>query len=138
MPYDAFVVDGSQLTVTISASATAVPGVTSLSFSGAQKNEVEYTAISDTAKKYKGGKPDYGSCTFDLAWDPADAVHQYLLARFNSAGSTDTWGLTCSDTGAAAIAFSGSLMEWNMSFEKDNIAKVSCRTKLSGAMSVTP
>lgn len=138
MPYDAFVVDGSQLKVTIAASPTLIPGVMNLSFSGAQKTEIEHTAISDTAKKYKGGKPDYGNCTFDIAWDPADAAHQYLLTQFNSAGSTDAWTLTCSDTGAASVTFSGSLMEWNMSFEKDNVAKVGCRVKLSGGLTVTP
>jgi hypothetical protein len=138
MPYDAFVVDGTELKVTISATPTLIPGVQSFSGPSGSKPQIEYTAISDTAAKFKAGKPDYGSVQFQIAWDPADAAHQHLLSQFNTAGSTDAWTITCSDAGDASITFSGSVDGWEWSFDKDNVAMVDVSVRLSGAVTVTP
>jgi hypothetical protein len=138
MPYDAFVVDGTQLKVTISASPTLIPGVQSFSGPTGTKTTIEYTAISDTAKKKKGGKPDFGTVTFTIAWDPADTTHAYLLTAYNTAGSTDTFTILCSDAGAATMVFSGSVTGFAWKFDKDAVSLVDVTVEVSGAVVVTP
>jgi hypothetical protein len=138
MPYDAFVVDGTQLKVTITATPTLIQGVQSFSGPTGSKPEIEYTSISDTAAKFKAGKPDFGTISFQIAWDPAEAAHAHLLTSFNTAGSTDAWTITCSDVGAAAITFNAAVNGWSWSFDKDAVAMVDVSARLSGVATVTP
>ena len=138
MPYDAFVVDGSQVKVTISSTPTLIPGVRTAGFSGSTKPTIEYTAISDTAAKFKTGRPDFGSFNFTIAYDPADTTHQYLLTRYATAGTTDAWTITLSDAGAAAVTFNGSMQTFDLQLEGQQVGLVSCTVKLDGAITVTP
>ena len=133
-----FVVDGTQLQVTIAATPTNIPGVQSFTGPSGTKTEIEYTAISDTSKQFYGGKPDYGTVQFQIAWDPANAAHAHLLTSYTTAGSTDAWTITCSDSGDATITFSGSVTGFAWSFERDNVALVDVTVKVSGDVTVTP
>jgi hypothetical protein len=133
-----FVTDGTELQISISAVYTLIPGVQSFSGPSGSKPQIEYTAISDTAAQFLAGKPDYGSIQFQVAWDPTNAAHQRLLSQFNTAGSTDSFKIVCSDSGDAEIAFGGSVDGWEWSFDKDNVALVDVSVKLSGAVTVTP
>jgi hypothetical protein len=137
MAYDAFVVDGSQLQYMSGTTAVNVPGVLTMGFSGGGKTEIEYTAISDTAAKFKGGKPNYGSFNFELAYDPTDAAHSHVLAQYGSAGSTDQWKILLTDQSTGTVSFNGSVMEFNLDLAKDSIGKASARVKLDGAWSYT-
>lgn len=138
MPYDWFVTDGTQLALKINNVFTNVPGVQNLDGPSGTKTEIEGTALSDTAKSFKGGKPDYGSVTFDLAWDPADTTHAAILDSYKTAGSVDDWQITFPDAGAAAAAFSGAVMEFAWKLAKDSPGLVSVRVKCSGEVTVTP
>jgi len=138
MPYDPFVTDGTKLQVKISSTFSDIEGVEDLDGPGITKSQIEYTALSDTAKKFKGGKPDNGEVTFNLAWDPADTVHTHLLTSAQTAGSTDEFKIVCSDPGATEIAFSGNVSGWKHTFNKENVARIAVTIKLSGPFTVTP
>jgi hypothetical protein len=138
MPYSAFSSQGTQLAVKISAAFTPVPGVEGLSGPTGTKQQIEVTALSDTAAKYVAGLPDYGDVTFNLFWDPADTTHQQLLTSYTTANSTNDFQITCSDAGAAIVAFTGQVTGWKWSFGKGAAGMVDVTVKVSGNVTVTP
>ncbi len=138
MPYSAFAVQGTALQVKIGAAFTTIPGVEGLSGPTGTKQQIEVTAMNDTAAKFVAGLPDYGEVSFRLFWDPADQTHQHLLTSYNTANATDDFKIVCSDAGQAEVAFSGQVTGWNMSLEKGQAATVEVTIKVSGNVTVTP
>lgn len=84
MAYNPSSAAGTQLLYSTSSplSYSLLEGVQGITNSGAQKNDIEYTAISDTSKKFMPDLPDLGELQFDLAWDPSNAGHAALYANF--------------------------------------------------------
>lgn len=138
MPYSAFAVQGTQLQVKIGSAFTTVPGVEGLSGPTGSKQQIDVTAINDTAAKFVSGLPDYGEVSFRLFWDPSDNTHQHLLTSYQTPNSTDDFKLICSDAGAAEVQFSGQVTGWKWSFEKGQAATVEVTVKVSGNVTVTP
>lgn len=138
MPYSAFAVQGTALQVKISAAFVTVPGVEGLSGPTGTKQQIEVTAMNDTAAKFVSGLPDYGEVTFRLYWDPSDSAHQHLLTSYQTPNSTDEFKLVCSDAGAAEVLFNGQVTGWQWSFEKGQAATVEVTIKVSGNVTVTP
>lgn len=138
MPYSAFGVQGTALQVKISNAFVLVPGVEGLSGPTGTKQQIEVTAMNDTAAKFVAGLPDYGEVTFRLYWDPSDSTHQYLLSSYTTPNSTDDFKIVCSDAGAAEVAFSGQVTGWKWSFEKGQAATAEVTVKVSGNVTVTP
>jgi len=139
MPYDASTTAGTQLKLDISSTYTNVPGVLSIQGSGAQKTKIEYTALSDTGKKFKGGIPEYGELSIEVAWDPSDTVHQALLTAAQTSNSTSNIKVICSDTGAAEVAYTGGYFDApQFGWEKDAINKITFKYVCAGAPVVTP
>jgi hypothetical protein len=138
MPYSAFAVQGSALAVKIVSTFTAIPGVEGLSGPTGTKQQIEVTAMNDTAAKFVSGLPDYGDVTFKLFWDPADTTHQKLLTSYQTANSTDEFQVTCSDVGAATVVFTGAVTGWKWDLQKGAAASVDVTVKVSGAVVVTP
>lgn len=137
MAYDAFVVDGSQLQYMSGTTAVNVPGVVTMGFSGGKKTTIDYTAISDTARKKKGGKPDYGQFNFELAYDPADSAHEHFRSQYASAGSTDQFKIVLTTNPAKTVQFNGSITAFDMSLAGDSIGKATGTIDLDGAWSFT-
>jgi hypothetical protein len=133
-----FAVAGSKLQVSISSVFTDIPGIENLQGPSGSKEEIDITAINDTAKAFIGGMPDFGQLTFKMAWDPANAAHQYLLTRYNTANVTDSWKIVCSDSGLAEIAFSGAVTGFQWDFSRGAAASVNVTVKISGAATVSP
>lgn len=138
MPYSAFSTQGTNLAVKIAAAFTTIPGVEGLSGPTGTKQQIEVTALNDTAAKFVAGLPDYGDVTFTLYWDPADTTHQKLLTSYQTANSTDDFKITCSDAGAAEVAFTGQVTGWKWNLNKGAAASVEVTVKVSGNVTVTP
>lgn len=138
MPYAASATAGTQLQIN-DTTYKLIEGVQSISGPTAAKTTIETTALSDTAKKFVAGMPDYGEMTVELAWDPADAVHQVLQTKFATANATADFKIICPDAGAAEIAFTGaSVVGFPFAFEKDSFLKRTVTIKLSGNVTITP
>lgn len=137
MAYAAWSTAGMTLGVTISSVITTIPGVENISVSPGQKPQIDTTAISDTASSSVVGVQAPGTLTFNVMWDPGNAVHQYLLMVYNIAGSVnDTWTVTCQDAGDAVMTFTGYVQDFALTFDKNGTAKAAISVSLSGAISI--
>ena len=137
MAYAAWSTAGMKLYVTISGSASEVKGVESISVSPGQKPQIDTTAIGDTTSSSVVGVPAPGTLNFSIMYDPTDAVHGYLLAAFNTAGSVnDTWKVTMKDQTDAWLTFTGYIQSFDWSFEKNAAGKASISVSLSSGVSV--
>lgn len=87
---------------------TTVQAVAATNISGisAQRDSIETTNMSDTAKTFLPGLMSPGSAQFSIQFDPSDAVHKKLHAAY-VAGTTIKWALGWSD-GTAAPTITGS------------------------------
>lgn len=72
-----------------------------------QSDDIEITDLSSTAKEYIQGLRDYGEASFEMNWDPANAVHQALQADYD-AGTSREWLIGFSDGTTAAPTVSSS------------------------------
>jgi hypothetical protein len=138
MPYSAFATAGTDLQVEINSVFTPIEGVEGLDGPTGSKEQIEVTALKDTAKKFVAGMPDYGEVTFNLYWDPAEAAHQYLLTSYQTANKTEKWKIVASDAGAATATFDGQVTGFKWSFQKGSAAMVAVTIKVSGNVTVTP
>jgi len=74
----------SELQVDISATLTKIPGLTNIDLDPGENVSVSKGDLtSDFDEKLGTGVQEGGTITGELVWDPLDAVHQFLHARFN-------------------------------------------------------
>lgn len=134
-----FATQGSKLQLEIATVFTDVPGVEGLDGPGGDKEEIEVTAISDTVKKYLSGLRDEGEVSFNLFYDPANAVHAAIKSNYDASGNTvAAWKIICSDAGNAEIAFSGYVKTFRFAFQKNTAGMASVAIRVTGAAIVTP
>lgn len=138
MPYQAWSTQGTQLKVKIGETFVLIPGAEGISGPTGTKQQIEVTALNDTAAKYVTGLPDYGEITFNMFWDPADTTHQHLLTSYNTPNSKDEFEIVCADAGAAVVEFEGSINGWKWNLQKNAGASVEVTVKINGAVLVTP
>jgi hypothetical protein len=142
MPYLASSAAGTQLSVSTTSSPlsySAIPGVEGISGSGQTKNEIDVTAISDTAMKFVADLPNFGEFSFPLFWDPSETTHQALKTNYDATdGSLLDFKVTMDDAGAAEYTFSGFVKQWQVSHAKGAANKCDIVIKVTGAITVTP
>ena len=116
-----------------------IDGVQGLTGSGQQKNEIEYTAISDTAKKFMADLADFGEFQFQLAWDPTNAEHAILWANFIATGNTDIYfQVTMDDVGGAVYTFQGFVKQMSVSHQKGSFNAMDVVIRVNGAINLVP
>lgn len=138
MAFNPRVADGTLVKLMIGTVYYTVPGVTNPKFGGGGKKEIEYTAIDDTAAKYRGGKPDFGNFTFGLRYDPPESTHAALWSSYITPNSTDSFQLTMTDDGAATILANGYVQNMELGWQNDQMNSADVSVKLSGVPIVTP
>lgn len=138
MPYQAWSTQGTQLKVKIGGTFVLIPGAEGISGPTGTKQQIEVTALNDTAAKFVTGLPDYGEITFNMFWDPSDTTHQHLLTSYNTPNSSDEFQIACADAGAAVVDFEGSVNGWKWNLQKNAGASVEVTVKINGAVLVTP
>lgn len=136
MPYSGFVIAGSQLAVNINGNYSNIPGIGSLDITGGGKPDVELTAISDTAKVFKGGMPDSGTADMSLWWDPTDAHHVFLKASYdNTASPVEAFKVFLKDQANTHVYFGGPVKTFGISLGgPDSGGSVKCSVKISGTI----
>lgn len=141
MPYLASSAAGTQLSVSTSNSPLSysdVPGVESITGSGQTKNEIDVTAISDTAMKFVADLPSFGEFSFPLFWDPSETTHQALKTNYDATdGSLLYFKVTMDDAGAAEYAFTGFVKQWQPTHNKGAANKLDVVVKVTGDITVT-
>ena len=110
---NSFLTQGTQLQVTINNNVTNIDGAIDIAFGPIKKTTIDDTSISDTAIKWKMGLPDYGSLTFNLKWDPADAAHVYLKTSTDNASSPiETWTCKMKNLNNNNVVATGAIESW--------------------------
>lgn len=137
MSYAAKSTAGTTVAVTISGSPVTINGIASVSGPGGDKEEIDITALSDTAKQKIAGQMDWGSIDMEMFYDSTDTGQAYVFTQATTANTTDTLTITSSDNGAASIACSGSFKGWRWEFGKNAGVLARVSFVLSGAPSVT-
>jgi hypothetical protein len=130
MAYSATAAKGTTFTW----NAVLVPGVTNITFGGT-KNMLDVTALADTSKVYKGDRPQYGECSFDLQWDPAQASHVSLYGDVG--GVSKAALITMANTDASTIGFSGWVKSWQWTVPNGGAVTVKVSIKITTDVSVT-
>ena len=121
------------------ASFSLIEGVQGLTGSGMQKNEIEYTAISDTVKKFMPDLADSGEFQFQLAWDPSNAEHAILWANFISTTNSDNYyQVTMDDAGGAVYTFQGFVKQFQFQHNKGSFNAADVVIRVNGAINLVP
>jgi len=116
-----------------------IEGVQGLNGSGQQKNEIEYTAISDTSKKFMPDLADQGEFQFQLAWDPSNTEHAALWANFIATTNNDLYfQTTMDDAGGAVYTFQGFVKQFQMSHQKGSFNSADVVIRVNGAINLVP
>lgn len=76
---------------------------------GGQSDDIDVTNLDSTAKEFLTGLPDNGEVTLQLNLNPADAIHQDLMAK-NGNGVRYPWLVGLSDGTTAPTAVGGALV----------------------------
>lgn len=105
--------------------ATTVVEVASITGPGMSRNMIDATHLSsdDTVKEFVAGLIDGGQVTLDLNWLPTEATHVAFLTDF-LAGTTQTYSIVWSDTGATICTFDGKVQSISPAAPKDD--RLSC------------
>jgi hypothetical protein len=141
MAYNPSSAAGTQLLYSTSSplSYSLLEGVQGITNSGAQKNDIEYTAISDTSKKFMPDLPDLGELQFDLAWDPSNAGHAALYANFLLNDGTVLYLKRLMDDASAAYTeYVGYVKQFNTSSQKGTFNSASVVFKITGTPNLVP
>lgn len=139
MPFNPSSAAGTILALSASSpvSYVLIPGVQGIQHSGATKNDIEHTAISDTSKQFLADLPDLGELQFDLAWDPSNAEHAALYSNFLS-GATMYLRRTMDDAGAAITEYVGYVKQFDTSNQKGAFNSASVAFKITGTPNLVP
>lgn len=132
---------------------TTVQAVAATNISGisAQRDSIETTNMSDTAKTFLPGLMSPGSAQFSIQFDPSDAVHKKLHAAY-VAGTTIKWALGWSDgttvptvTGSnftlpatrSFLSFEGFIQDVSFDFGINTVATAQVSIQVSGMPTLT-
>lgn len=112
---------------------TEVSCPTNINESGIQRNEIDVTCLSDSAKQFAPGLPDYGNVSFEINWNPDTASHAALFGLIES-GDVREWKITFNDTApATAVHFDGYISSWQRTTAVDSVVKVTVTVRVTGA-----
>jgi len=117
----------------------------SMSGPSGSKPIVEVQGLSDLAKKFKGGRPDYGKVNFEMAFDPTDPSHLEFLTAFAAVPSVNSeFEIALTDVGTAALNFFGKVDEIGLSIPNEGPVILKAGVKITSgitdtaATSITP
>jgi len=129
---------GSRLQITNNAVFVNVNGVESISGPTGTKQEIDATALEDTAATKLGGMPDYGTITVGLIDDAADAMQVKIKASYDNPQSVDQFKIILPFPGTGnTLTGNGSVTGWSLSLEKNAPAKVQVTITCSGTWART-
>lgn len=108
-----------------------VGNVQSFNLGGASSSEIDITTLSDTAKTYRSGLQDFGSCQLECLWDPADAGQAEMVVA-KAAGATRKVVITL--PGAQTATFNAFVKSIDQSGGVDAVVTASIELRVTGAV----
>lgn len=133
-----FVAKGTQLKISDMGGTpvfAVIPGCKNFDGPNLSAEEVDVTT-HDSAGDYRETLPtflDAGELSFDMLYDPANAVQELLLAAYESKQLTD-FKLIFKDTGATEWAFSAFVKGFTPSNPLEDASMASVVLRISGAI----
>lgn len=99
--------------------------------------ETDYDDVSnhDSPSAYKEWLPtmkDAGEISFDLIWNPGDAMHAQLFTD-NVNGTLLDWKIVLPNVAATTFSFSAYVSKFGGNLEYSKGARLSCGLKVTGA-----
>lgn len=120
---------------TVSGTYTTIPSVQSIDISGAAKEQIESTSLEDSARTYVDGLAGFGQVNITIAWDPANTVHQNLMADFAASNTTRYWQITHPSSGTVGDkSFAGPVVSYSESIAPNGVWLKTFGIQISGAI----
>lgn len=129
---------GVQFMVEIASVYTQVPQAKDITPPQLELGTVETTHLLSAAREFMPTIHDGGECSFNLEWDPADAVHAQLFEYFSEKAIVN-WRIIMADAGAAQVNFSGFLTTFGVDqLTVDSVVMIPCSIRITGLPTITP
>jgi hypothetical protein len=123
---------------TVSGTYVTIANVSSISISGAAKEQIEATALNDTAKQFVDSLPGFGQVQFSVYWDPADAGHQSLAADFAATNTPRFWQITHPSSGTIGnMSFTGPVVGFSKTAGPNAVDVHEFTIQISGALDIS-
>jgi hypothetical protein len=134
----------SKTTLAVATSSAGIPtlisGITNVGGPNFTRPEIDITTMESVAKEYKpAALTDTGILTFGLQYNPANAVHQYIVSQSaNNTPGNDIFKITFSDS--TDWNFTGSFTEFSITADdpSQGILTANVSVRLSGAVNFNP
>lgn len=115
-------------------SFTTIPNVVDFSGPGGQASVIDATNLLSAMKEKMMGLPDAGQFTFNINFDPDNAVHQQIRQAWASRQLCQ-FRITFTDSTPATCVFDGYVLGFQVSGGVDNIIKAAVTVEITGALS---
>jgi len=123
-----------------SGSPILITGITNIQGINFTRPEIEITTMESVAKEYKpAALTDAGTLTFGLQYNPANAVHAYIVSQSaNATVGNDIFKIRFSDN--TDWNFTGSFTEFSISADdpSQGILTANVSVRLSGVVDFNP
>jgi predicted secreted protein len=122
----------------VSSAWETLPGVQDIAGPTEEKEIIDITNHSspDGREEYIGGLKRSGDVSFNMWWDPANAVQLALKADYDG-NYTRAWRIVLTDPGTATITFSAFVRTHGFAFPVNNAAPINVTLKVTGTVTVT-
>lgn len=122
---------------TVAGTYTTLNNVSSISISGASKEQIEATALNDTARQYVDGLPGFGQVQVSVFWDPADVGHQALAADFAASNVSRFWKITHPSAGTVGdMTFEGPVVGFSASKAPNGVDVHEFTIQVNGSITI--
>lgn len=130
---------GGQLQININGSFPNIDGVETFSGPTAEKQEIDDTALGDTAAQSLAGLPDYGQFSGTIFDNPSDPGNARLLASFNTnPAPIENFKYILPFSGPGnTFSWNGYVKTWQLSQEKNAAGKYSFSLRATGTVTRT-
>lgn len=115
----------------------SVANCVNFSITGATKDEINATALSDTAQQFVDALPNFGSVQVSVAWDPADVGHQALFADFGTPNTSRYWKYQHPSSGTVGdMTWQGPVVGFAASKAPNSLDTHDFTIKISGSLAI--
>jgi len=112
----------------------AVANVTGITGPDGQKPDIDVTNLSDVARRFLTGLPDFGSVSLELNYSPDETTHDTLYALFLS-GALRQWRILFSNA-TTYLEFNATVQTFPFQFAIDDVVKITVGLRVSGQVTL--
>lgn len=112
-------------------SYTTIPQVTNMNPVGQNRDLIDVTNLSSTAREYKLAIKDGQEIQLEIQYDPSDTEHSGLRTDMND-GTTRSFQITDSDSPSNTITFNALVTNWSLGYPIDSVVPLNVTLKPTG------